>query len=65
MGGNSEASPLVSRPARAAAVFRFLYQPKRPKSARLVANSGNVDGIGVAAVIDPSVKIFKLPMVSG
>ena len=45
--------------------FRFLFQPNRPSAVKPVANSGKLDGIGVAAAIDPSLEINKLPKLSG
>jgi len=55
----SVALPLVD------GAFRFLRQPNRPSAVKPVANRGKLDGIGVAAAIDPSLEINKLPKLSG
>lgn len=51
--------------ARLVLVFRLLCPKDRTSATNPVAISGSVDGIGVAAVIDPFVEIAKLPKLSG
>ena len=41
--------------------LRFLRQATRPSAVKPVANRGKEDGIGVAAAIDPSLEMNKLP----